>query len=179
MNEYEALVEWRQGEAEVPEEKHIQEALVYRKSHMDWRGTKPEPLGWKNRKKPPEQLHGLKWPPAPSASKLKLTWNCDFPYNCPYQVLWKYVKRYLNHHTCLDAGTIARVGGAILFSNANASGNPTKRAFLHFMRLCEFVVNTDHAYSRPDHTAHRILTHACVIKWPPLYPNSHSARHWT
>jgi len=47
------------------------------------------------------------------------------------------------------------------------------------MRLYEFAVNTDHAYSRPDHTAHRILTHTCVIKWPPPYPNSHSARHWT
>jgi hypothetical protein len=50
------------------------------------------------------------------------------------------------------------VGGAILLSNANASCNPTKRAFLHFKRLCEFAVNTDHAYSRPHHTAHRILT---------------------
>jgi hypothetical protein len=80
------------------------------------------------------------------------------------------VWRFLTRHTCLDAGTVARVGGALLFSNANASGNPTKREFLRFMRLCEFVVNTDHAYSRPNHTAYRILTHACVIKWPPLYP---------
>jgi len=59
MNEYEALVELWQGETEVPEEKHLQEPLVSRKSHMDWRGTKPEPSGWKNRDKPPEQLHGL------------------------------------------------------------------------------------------------------------------------
>jgi len=51
------------GETEVPEEKHLQEPLVYRKSHMDWRGTKPEPPGWKNRYKQPEQLHGLKWSP--------------------------------------------------------------------------------------------------------------------
>ena len=57
MNKYEALAEWWQGETKLAEEKHLQESLVYRKSHMDW------PPGWKNRDKPSEQLHGLKWSP--------------------------------------------------------------------------------------------------------------------
>jgi len=37
MNKHEALVEW-QGGAEVAEEEHLQESLVYRKSHPSLRG---------------------------------------------------------------------------------------------------------------------------------------------
>jgi hypothetical protein len=53
--------------------------FVHRKSQTDWRGTKREPSGWENSDKPPEQLRALKWSPSLSASKLKPTFNCDFP----------------------------------------------------------------------------------------------------